>query len=81
MESPPAKRSMDTNFQTLHQFLQAFAPEISGRSTDVVTPELETSLQSFAAGEIEESQLEDIFRELLANETVMERLASLLKGG
>ena len=72
---------MDTNFQTLHQFLQAFSPEIGGRSTDVVTPELETSLQSFAAGDIEESQLEDLSRELLANESAMERLATLLKGG
>jgi len=46
-----------------------------------VTPELESSLQSFAAGDIEESLLEDLSRELLANETAMERLATLLKGG
>ena len=72
---------MDANYQTLHHFLQSFAPEIGGRSTDVVTPELETSLQSFAAGDIEETQLEDLSRELLANETALERLASLLKGG
>lgn len=69
------------NYQILHQFLQAFAPEIGGRSTDVVTPELETSLQSFAAGDIDETQLEDLSKELLANETAMERLATLLKGG
>ena len=72
---------MDTNFQILHQFLKTFSPEIGGRSSDVVTPELETSLQSFAAGEIEETQLEELSRELLANETAMERLATLLKGG
>ena len=72
---------MDQNFQILHQFLQSFAPEVSGRSTDLVTPELESSLQSFADGDLEESQLEDISRELLANETAMERLATLLKGG
>jgi hypothetical protein len=46
----------------------------------VVTPELESSLRSFAAGEIDESQLEDLSRELLANENAMERLAALLKG-
>ena len=72
---------MDSDYQTIHHFLQAFAPEIGGRSSDVVTPELENSLQSFAAGEIEENQLEDLSRELLANENAMERLASLLKGG
>jgi hypothetical protein len=72
---------MDTNYQILHQFLQSFAPEIGGRSTDVVTPELETFLQSFASGDIEESKLEDLSRELLANETALERLATLLKGG
>ena len=72
---------MDTNYQTLHHFLQAFAPEIGGRSSDVVTPELEASIQDFASGEIEETQLEDLSRELLANENAMERLATLLKGG
>ena len=72
---------MDTNYQILEQFLQSFAPEIGGRSSDVVTPELETSLQRFAAGDVEEAQLEDLSRELLANETALERLASLLKGG
>ena len=71
---------MDISYQTLHHFLQAFAPEIGGRSSDIVTPELESSLQSFAAGEIEDTQLEDLSRELLANENAMERLASLLKG-
>lgn len=72
---------MDPNFQTLHQFLQAFSPEIGGRSADVLTPELESSLKNFAAGDLDESQLEDLSRELLANESAMERLASLLKGG
>lgn len=72
---------MDTNYQTLHHFLQAFAPEIGGRSSEVVTPELESSLRNFANGDIEEGQLEDLSRELLANENAMERLASLLKGG
>lgn len=72
---------MDNNFQIIHKFLQEFSPEIGGRSTDVVTPDLETSLKSFAAGDIDESQLEDLSRELLSNETAMERLAALLKGG
>ncbi len=71
---------MDSNFQTIHHFLQAFAPEISGRSSDAVTAELEAGIQRFAAGDLEESSLNQLSRDLLANEKAMERLASLLNG-
>ncbi len=72
--------TMDTNYQTIHTFLQAFAPEIGGRSSDVVTPELERTIQSFAAGELSEDQVNELSRELLSNENALEKLASLLKG-
>ncbi|NNC90355.1 MAG: hypothetical protein HKN82_18020 [Akkermansiaceae bacterium] len=67
------------NYQTIHQFLQAFAPEISGRSTDAVTPDLEKDIKNFAAGNLTDEQVSDLSRELLANENAMERLASLLR--
>ena len=72
---------MDPNYQTIHQFLQAFAPEISGRSSDTVTPELAQGIRSFASGDLQEPQLEQVSRDLLANENAMEMLATLLKGG
>lgn len=68
------------NYDIIHQFLQSFAPEIGGRSTDVVTPELEQSLKRFAAGELNDDDLGTLSRELLANEAAMERLAGFLKG-
>jgi hypothetical protein len=71
---------MDTNYQTIHTFLQAFAPEIGGRSSDLVTPELEKNIQSFADGELNEDQVNELSRELLANENALEHLASLLNG-
>ena len=71
---------MDTNYQTLHTFLQAFAPEIGGRSSDTVSPELEKTIKSFAAGELDEEQVNDLSRELLANETALAQLAEMLNG-
>lgn len=72
--------TMDTNYKTIHTFLQAFAPEIGGRSSDVVTPELQKTIQRFADGELNEEQVNELSRELLANENALEQLASLLKG-
>jgi hypothetical protein len=71
---------MDTNYQTIHTFLQAFAPEIGGRSSDTVSPELETTIQNLAAGELNEDQVNELSRELLANENALGKLADLLKG-
>ena len=66
--------------ETLHQFLQAFAPEIGGRSTDAVSPELHRSIESFANGELDEQRVNEVSRELLANENALETLALLIKG-
>ena len=68
----------DTN--TLHQFLQTFAPEIGGRSSDAVTPELSRSITAFADGELTDTQIDEVSRELLANENALESLALLIKG-
>jgi hypothetical protein len=72
--------TMDLNYKTIHTFLQAFAPEIGGRSSDTVSPELEKTIQRFAAGELNDDQVNELSRELLANENALEHLASLLKG-
>ena len=72
---------MDPQFQTIHQFLEAFAPEVTGHSSSDITPTLEQDLQGFASGELEESRLNEVSRDLLSNEKAMERLASLLKRG
>ena len=65
---------------TLHQFIQAFAPEIGGRSTDAVGPELSRSIEAFANGDLSEEQINEVSRELLANENALETLALLIKG-
>ena len=68
----------NSNFGIISDFLSAFAPEVSGRSTDAVAPELHTQLTSMAAGELNENEGRDISRELLANENAMKTLADLL---
>jgi hypothetical protein len=65
---------------TLHQFIRAFAPEIGGRSTDVVGPELSRSIEAFANGELDEHAIDEVSRELLSNENALETLALLIKG-
>lgn len=69
-----------TDSKTLHQFLQAFAPEISGRSSDAVSPELAHSIEAFANGDLTDSETVEVSRELLANENALESLALLIKG-
>lgn len=69
-----------TESETLHQFIQAFAPEIGGRSADAVGPELTRSIEAFANGELDEHGVDEVSRELLANENALETLALLIKG-
>jgi hypothetical protein len=66
------------SFNTISDFLSAFAPEVSGRSSDAVTPELEEKLQSLAAGKLSEDEGRDVSRELLANENAMQTLSGLI---
>lgn len=65
-------------FNTISDFLSAFAPEVSGRSSDAVTPELQEKLASLAAGKLSEDESRTISRELLANENAMQTLAGLI---
>ncbi|MCP5534726.1 MAG: hypothetical protein H7A51_00655 [Akkermansiaceae bacterium] len=66
------------SFKDISDFMNAFAPEVSGRSTDAVTPELHNKLASLAAGRLAENEGRDISRELLSNENAMKTLADLL---
>lgn len=66
------------NFKDISDFMSAFAPEVSGRSTDAVTPELHSQLASLAAGQLAENEGRDISKELLSNENAMKTLAEML---
>ncbi len=66
------------SFSTISDFLSVFAPEVSGRSSDAITPELEGKLQSLAAGKLNEDEGRDISRDLLANENAMQTLAGMI---
>ncbi|MEJ6572337.1 MAG: hypothetical protein QNL01_08295 [Akkermansiaceae bacterium] len=70
-----------TNFKDISDFLGAFAPEVSGRSTDAVTPELQSKLASLAAGNLAEDEGRGISRELLSNENAMKTLADMISQG
>jgi len=67
-----------SSFKDISDFLTAFAPEVSGRSADAVTPELNHKLASLAAGELNENEGRDVSREILSNENAMQTLADLL---
>ena len=66
------------SFSAVTEFLAAFAPEVSGRNSDAITPELEAKLESFATGKLNEEEGRDISRDLLANENAMQTLAGLI---
>ena len=71
---------MNAQYDAIHQFLKTFAPEIAGRSAAVASPELQNSIQCFANGELDSAQVDELSRELLANESGLEMLAALIKG-
>ena len=71
---------MTTSYETIHSFLQVFAPEIGGRSAATVSCDLKDSIQAFADGDLSEDQVNELSRELLANENGLEMLAALIKG-
>ena len=71
---------MTAQYDAIHQFLQTFAPEIAGRSAAVAPIDLQSSIQSFTNGELDEAQVNELSRELLANESGLEMLAALIKG-
>jgi hypothetical protein len=76
-DNPPGA-GLDAGFKTISDFLTAFAPEVSGRSADAVTPELHQQLTSMAAGELGEEEGRAISREILTNEHAMHTLADML---
>ena len=69
---------MDTNLQIIHEFLQAFAPEVRGLSSDEPPSELNSQITAFVAGDLEQSRQIDFARVVLGSEETMERLAALL---
>jgi len=71
---------MNNDFSTISEFLSAFAPEVSGRSSDIVSPELHQKLEKLASGKLGEEETRGISREILANENAMQILAKLLNG-
>lgn len=69
---------MNNEFATISEFLTAFAPEVSGRSSEAITPELRQKLEKMAAGELPEDEGRHLSREILANEHALSTLADLL---
>lgn len=66
------------HFAAISDFLSTFATEVSGRSSDEITPFLKQKLQSLAAGELNEEEARNISQDLLANENAMQTLAGLI---
>ena len=66
------------DFGVLSEFLSAFAPEVSGRSSEAVTPALHAQLEKLASGSLGEDETRGLSKEILANENAMQALADLL---
>lgn len=71
-------KDISNDFGAISEFLSAFAPEVSGRSSDAVSTELRTQLETLASGKLDEDESRSISREVLANENAMKTLAGLL---
>ena len=67
------------SFAELDRFFNAFSPEVSGRSSDVLDPEMSARIKLFQSGNLAEEERRDLLQELLANPIALDHLASLLK--
>ena len=77
-QSNPSNTAPTSSFKDISDFITAFAPEVSGKSTDAITPELHHKLTSLAAGDLNENEGRDVSREILSNESALQTLADLL---
>lgn len=65
----------------IDQFLQAFSPEVGGRSSDTLTAEVESQLQKLSSGQLTDPELTEISRELLVNDAAINFLLAQVRGG
>ena len=72
---------MEESLIIIDQFLRQFAPEVAGRSTEALVPDLQEKIRRFSKGELPEKERREFSRELLSNQKAFEYLVDQLKRG
>ena len=70
---------MNNEISVLSRFLEHLGPEVSGRSSAVLTEEQIEQIKSFAEGNLSEKARESLLPEILGNEKALHELVSRLK--
>ena len=69
---------MTNEIDILDRFLQEFSPEVGGRSSETLTPAMESKLRQLSTGELPEGERMEVSRELLTNQNAINFLLSQL---
>ncbi len=69
---------MTNEIDILDRFLQEFSPEVGGRSSETLTPAMESKLRLLSTGELPEGDRMEVSRELLSNQNAVNFLLSQL---
>ena len=69
---------MTNEIDILDRFLQEFSPEVGGRSSEALTPAMESKLRQLSTGELPEGERMEVSRELLTNQNAINFLLSQL---
>ena len=71
---------MNNEIDILDRFLQVFSPEVGGRSSETLTPEMEMKLKQLSAGQLPDKERMEVSRELLTNQNAVNFLLNQLDG-
>jgi hypothetical protein len=71
---------MTNEIDILDRFLQVFSPEVGGRSSETLTPEMEMKLKQLSSGQLPEKERMEVSRELLTNQNAINFLLNQLDG-
>jgi len=71
---------MNNEIDILDRFLQVFSPEVGGRSSETLTPEMEMKLKQLSAGQLPDKERMEVSRELLTNQDAVNFLLNQLDG-
>ena len=71
---------MTNEIDILDRFLQVFSPEVGGRSSETLTPEMELKLKQLSTGQLPDQERMEVSQELLTNQNAVNFLLNQLDG-
>jgi hypothetical protein len=69
----------EDQFRAVFGFLEHFESEVSGRSAELLDPEIEAKIRELAAGTLDEKERDQVLEEVARNRTGLDLLARCLK--